>query len=135
MTKVDGMTIREMQQRVHDLAVRKGWWDNCATNMPFVAMGAEKRLLDVDLVSARIPEKLCLIHSEVSEALEDYRDGKYETKLGAGGKPEGFPTELADVVIRCMDLAGALGIDLEAEIEKKHAFNATRPFRHGGKKV
>jgi NTP pyrophosphatase (non-canonical NTP hydrolase) len=49
----------------------------------------------------------------------------------AGGKPEGFPIELADAVIRIANLCHALGIDLETAIQWKMAYNKTRPFRHG----
>lgn len=80
-----------------------------------------------------VPEKLCLIHSEVSEGLECYRNGEdsyYET---VEGKPCGLSTELADVVIRIADLTEYLGIDLEAAIIKKMAYNKTRAHRHGGK--
>jgi NTP pyrophosphatase (non-canonical NTP hydrolase) len=48
-------------------------------------------------------------------------------------KPIGFASELADVVIRVMDLAEAMGIDLEREILLKHEYNLTREHRHGGK--
>ena len=49
------------------------------------------------------------------------------------GKPCGVPSELADVVIRIMDICQYYGINLEEEILKKHNFNKTRPFKHGGK--
>lgn len=80
---------------------------------------------------------LALIHTEVSEATEELRKPDFEpTRIyhrPSDGKPEGLPPELADVVTRCMDMAESLGIDLEAAITEKLAFNATRPFRHGGK--
>jgi NTP pyrophosphatase (non-canonical NTP hydrolase) len=50
---------------------------------------------------------------------------------GHTGKPEGFPVELADAVIRLFGLAYEAGIDLPAAIEEKLAYNATRPFKHG----
>lgn len=46
-------------------------------------------------------------------------------------KPEGAAVELADAVIRIADLCGHLGIDLDAVIEEKMAYNADRPYKHG----
>jgi len=80
-------------------------------------------------------ERLALVHSEVSEALEEYRDGSLPADVywKESLKPEGVPIELADTVIRILDLCEAYGIDLEYAIEEKMKFNETRPFRHGGK--
>lgn len=74
--------------------------------------------------------RIALIHSELSEAVEALRDGYVET-YHVGDKPEGFPVEIADAVIRIGDLCGWLGIDLDAAVEAKMEFNRTRPFRHG----
>jgi hypothetical protein len=74
---------------------------------------------------------MALIHSEVSEALEDIRKDRMTTFLDEEGKPQGFPTEMADIMIRVLDTCGDLDIDLQAEIEAKMAYNAGRPFMHG----
>lgn len=107
------MKISDVQYDCHKNAVSKGWWD-------------EKR---------NVGESLALIHSEVSEALEEYRKGVdlKEIYFDSNGKPLGFPTEIADVVIRIFDLCGGLEIDLEDAIKVKMKYNKTRSYRHGNK--
>ncbi|MFH2075847.1 MAG: hypothetical protein ABIJ57_10975 [Pseudomonadota bacterium] len=73
--------------------------------------------------SPPLPTQLLNVHSEVSEASEALRRGEIEL----------FREELADIVIRVFDICGSEKIDLSAEIAKKDATNAKRPYRHGGK--
>lgn len=83
--------------------------------------------------------RLMLIVGEVAEAHEELRSGHaidhayLNTSAGREGKPEGVPSEIADVVIRAFDLAHEAGIDLASVIESKLAYNATRERMHGKK--
>ena len=102
---------QQVRQRVHSVAMHKGWWDKPKS----------------------FPELLVLLHSEVSEALEYYRNGE----ANSDHIPEfsGVEEELADVVIRIMDMAEHCGFRVAQAVLAKTKFNATRPYRHGGKKL
>jgi len=73
----------------------------------------------------RIPAKLALIHSEVSEALEAYRNNDIAN----------FEEELADVLIRTLHLANTMDIDIETIVREKMEKNKQRGYKHGGKKI
>jgi NTP pyrophosphatase (non-canonical NTP hydrolase) len=87
-------------------------------------------------------EDCALFHSEISEALEEYRNGHETNEVylrkpdtSTVPKPEGVPSELADVFIRIADVCKTHNIDLEGAIRQKLVYNQTRAFRHGGKKL
>ena len=68
-------------------------------------------------------ELIALMHSELSEMLEAVRKNAKDDKLP---HRSGEEVELADMIIRALDYAGAYGFDLDGAIAEKRAFNATR---------
>lgn len=79
-------------------------------------------------------DDIALLHSELSEWLESYRDGD-EDEVQPNGKPVGPSSEAADVLVRLLDTCERYSIDLPAAFMQKVEFNNTRPHRHGNKKL
>ena len=106
--------INALCEDCHATAVDKGWYDT----------------------ELKPPELIALCHSELSEALECYRDDD-DLGLGyrEGEKPDGFVVELADTLIRIFDMAAFLKLDLGAALIEKMRYNTTRPYRHGNKRA
>lgn len=106
------MELNELAKGNHQTAVDKGWWDE----------------------DRKFPELIALMHSELSEAFEDYRNGKEISKISyIGEKPIGIPIELADCMIRILDSCAKFNVDIDEAMRIKMEYNKTRPYRHGNK--
>lgn len=132
MVEGAGAGLNDLAQRINDNARDKGFWDG----------------------ERNMGEMLMLAVSELSEALEEHRDGRgnvyvpehreecpgsqglryaYERLAACDGKckPEGVAVEIVDCIIRCLDMLHAMDIDVDHVVTMKMTYNATRPPMHG----
>lgn len=100
--------VNDLAERCHKVSRDHGFWEDLSPS-------------DVEVVLA----KLCLIHSEVSEACEGIRENIADDEKGGLGE------ELADTIIRCLDLAEARGINIEQLMVNKITENEHRQHMHG----
>lgn len=102
--------LNELVKQIYENAKAKGFWE---TDRDFL-------------------HSLMLVTCEIAESAEEYRKGYHPGEVYFDGdKPEGVPVELADAIIRILDLCGRYEIDIDKVIEMKMAYNSTRPYKHG----
>jgi len=124
MREANVMTLNDWASEIHQNAVDHGWWES----------------------DREFAEVVALCHSELSEALEEDRNGRplmYCTPCGENidpercidcngvGKPEGKAVEMVDCMIRILDYLAHVGVDVEHVLRIKHEYNKTRPYKHG----
>lgn len=134
------MSLNDLAKEIHNVARDHGFW-------------TEDR---------NFGEMIALIHSELSEALEEHRQGNpaeyfaisgvrvFPATDGSGAdwtpdpsgvsdrswtgvqaKPEGVAVELADALIRILDTMHSLRVDIDGVVNRKIAYNKSRPYKHG----
>lgn len=106
-------SINILAQEIHQNAIAHGWWEG------------KRSFGDI----------IALIHTELSEAFEAFRNNEKMLYYQEDEKPDGMAVELIDAVIRIFDYLGHEEIDIEKIIWEKHQYNKTRSYKHGGKKI
>jgi NTP pyrophosphatase (non-canonical NTP hydrolase) len=104
--------LEDAAEEMHANAVRHGFWEGGKSDPEYLA------------------SKVALMHSELSELLEAIRKDPLAPcpKVPAITCEE---EEVADLFIRLLDYCGARGIQLGRAAALKHAYNLTRPHKHG----
>lgn len=121
-------TIEAFANSIHADNARKGFWDDEREVIRILEEGDEPQHLIDAVKKAFTAQKLMLIVSEVSEALEADRKDLNDDKLT---HRSGLEVELADTAIRIFDMAGGYNMDLGGAIEEKLDYNRGRPWKHG----
>jgi NTP pyrophosphatase (non-canonical NTP hydrolase) len=130
--------LNQLAQEIHENAKSKGFYDS----------------------PKNVGEMIALMHSELSEALEADREGKYSTGLVSAPNGEWmervkevdgytedanfileyktqikgtFEEEMADIIIRALDFCGFKNIDISAHVKAKMRYNSLREHKHGKK--
>ena len=103
-----GHSLKRIVDSIHARNKIAGWWHDPKTGAP---------------LERNVGELLCLVHSEISEAMEAHRKGLMDDKLP---HRKGIEVELADALIRICDISGGLGLDLGGAVAEKLEYN-----RHG----
>lgn len=150
-------TLREIMFECHQNARDKGWW------LPYMARENQIRMLSADQILSKLMLINTELAEAAEEARLPNFDpqavyfkdetqtsgpGSYATKVDwpkhEDGKlsmshpltkPEGFGVEIADALIRIVDLCAAMNIDLPTLVEIKHQYNKSRSQRHGNKRA
>jgi len=127
--------LNELRDSIHKNALEHGFYEVNPSIDPLVI------------------DKLLLIHSEIGETTEAYRTGHFANidKYNKAIKivedlennsdtrrlifeseiKDSFEDEIADTIIRLLDLCGYLEIDVDKHIELKHKYNKARAYKHG----
>jgi len=128
------MNLKQIASEIHQNAVAKGWWEKDKN------MGEMLMLCVSELVEAMEADRI----DKYTDLKEDFMN--HEVLLGGQGNDydfeycfkncvkNTFEDELADTIIRILDICHSKNIDIEWHIRQKMRYNSLRPYKHGGKK-
>lgn len=126
--------LNSLCRNIHEVNVEMGWWKNtkyisqiAIIEKSNLTWDEKKELADALGISQtsdrNVGELLCLVHSEISEAMEGFRKNLMDDKLK---DRKMFDVELADAVIRIFDICGKYNIPLGTIIAEKVTYNTVR---------
>ena len=146
------MTLNELRDKIYKNAFAKGFYRDYLDILSYIDKAQKDEGSDVAsaamdrFMHIAFAQRIALIQSEASEALEADRKNRHadlismqEQMQAHGFRTEDFQRyikdtvedEIADTIIRLLDLCGMLDIDIDKHIELKMQYNSSRPYLHG----
>lgn len=118
--------LNNLARQINEIAKEKGFWQDMNISLGLLrGYGVYADTIKATK-DAFIAQKITLVHAELSEAIEAMRNNKYGTKQG-----HTFENEIADAIMRLLDITAQMGIDIDAEIAWKMDYNLSRAQKHG----
>ena len=108
MNHINSTTLTNLKNICHGRAIESGWWHDIKTG---------------EKLERNKGELICLMHSELSEAMEGMRKNCNDDHLPHRKMEE---VEFADCIIRILDYCCAYDLDIEGAILEKLEYNKTR---------
>ena len=134
-------TLNQLRDEIHEYAISKGFWDKerevgtllmlCVSELA-EAMEADRKGQYAKIDDAEFIIDSKTIREDLDLAVKENDTIKFEDIFRTQVK-DTFEDELADTIIRILDICGARGIDIDKHIELKMKYNATRERMHGKK--
>ena len=119
--------LETLAKKIYEANKAKGFWN---TEMIVRESKTIEDSLKGPIIKALNGQRIALMHSELSEALEADRKDLKDDKLP---QYKGIDVEVIDCLIRILDYCGAHNVPVDEILKAKLAFNETRPYLHGKK--
>lgn len=122
------MNLNELRDKIYNNAKDKGFWDQ-ERNIGEALMLVVTELAE-GLEAHRSASKIKLVDKMVAKGMNEMNDDEFKEHFALMVK-DSFQDEMADAIIRILDLCGGLDIDIDWHIAAKMRYNSTRAKLHG----
>ena len=130
--------LTELSRQIYDINAANGFWDEpreigtllmLATSELAEALEADRKDKWADMTGedrAFLEEMTAFKYANPSDSDKELYAGVFDERV-----KDSFEDEIADAIIRLLDISAGHGIDIDFHVKAKMAYNATREYKHG----